>query len=486
MTPEKPSGEVASNHGQAPLPAAARQRLQKVFEHGQRCVEKDDFDYANQLFTQCVTEDPGNILYLQSFFGNLQKKYGDNKKGAKLAGLKLKSHRSALTKATAKGDWEAAFQAGCAALSLNPWDVPTLLALAEACGQLKVQECQLYLLRWALGVSPKDYTVNRSAAIALQSMGQFDQAIACWVRVEQAKPHDDEALRAISKLSVEKTIHEGGYDPEILSGGETSDSTGSTSVASLSKSAPTDESDQQSQLSPEQQLQAAIDSEPTEAENYLRLADIHLHSNRFDDAEKVLSLGQNAAGGGNQEILYRLEDVALRRAAHQVVVAQQQLEEESTEEAKELVTKFRRQANQVELEIYAARADRDPSNVRLKLELGLRLKRAGKYREAISALQAARSDSKRKAIVLLELGECFQKIEQYKLALSNYEQAIVECQEPDSETRRLALYRAGVLSTGLRELDRAERHLTDLAELDFGYRDVADRLDKIASLRDSG
>jgi hypothetical protein len=49
----------------------------------------------------------------------------------------------------------------------------------------------------------------------------------------------------------------------------------------------------------------------------------------------------------------------------------------------------------------------------------------------------------------------------------------------------LALYRAGVLATGLRELDRAERHLSELAGLDFGYRDVSDRLDKIAQLRNS-
>ena len=56
----------------------------------------------------------------------------------------------------------------------------------------------------------------------------------------------------------------------------------------------------------------------------------------------------------------------------------------------------------------------------------------------------------------------------------------------DEEVRKLGLYRAGVLATGLRELDRAERHLAELAGMDYGYRDVSDRLDKIASLRDSG
>ena len=187
--------------GPAPLTTAVRQRLQKLFEHAQRCLEKDDHDYANQLFTQCVVEDPDNLIYLQRFLANLQKKYGDNKKGGKLAGLKIKRHRYALAKAAGKGDWPAAFQAGCAALAINPWDIPTLLAMAEACDELGINECQLYYLRWAMDVDAKNVAVNRHAALTLQRIGQFDQAIACWHRVEQAKPHDEEALQAISRLS---------------------------------------------------------------------------------------------------------------------------------------------------------------------------------------------------------------------------------------------------------------------------------------------
>ena len=49
-------------------------------------------------------------------------------------------------------------------------------------------------------------------------MGQFDQAISCWQRVEKAKPLDEEAHKAIAQLSVERTIHQGGYNQESLSG----------------------------------------------------------------------------------------------------------------------------------------------------------------------------------------------------------------------------------------------------------------------------
>src|SRR4029077_2768580 len=58
----------------------------------------------------------------------------------------------------------------------------------------------------------------RKAADTLTRLGQFDQAISCWRRVEQAKPNDEEAGKAISKLSVERTIQKGGYNEEILKG----------------------------------------------------------------------------------------------------------------------------------------------------------------------------------------------------------------------------------------------------------------------------
>jgi tetratricopeptide (TPR) repeat protein len=181
-----------------------------------------------------------------------------------------------------------------------------------------------------------------------------------------------------------------------------------------------------------------------------------------------------------------LEDLQLRQASHQLAQAQRNFDHDQTPDAKRLLDAAKSQANQVELEVYAARADRDPHNPRVQFELGMRLKRAGKPKLAITALQAARGDTKRRAAVLLELGECFQRIEQYKLALSHYEQAIEACDPADADTLKLALYRAGVLATGLRELDRAEKRLSELAGMDYGYRDVSDRLDKIARLRDSG
>ena len=143
------------------------------------------------------------------------------------------------------------------------------------------------------------------------------------------------------------------------------------------------------------------------------------------------------------------------------------------------------QANQAELEVYAARVARNPGNSLLQYELGLRCKKAGKFKEAIQAFQAARDETRHKALVQLHLGESFQYIKQFKLALSSYEAAVQAADDFQPDTKKLALYRAGVLAAELNDREKAEKHLTQLAAIDFGYRDVAERLDKLAALRDS-
>jgi len=112
----------------------------------------------------------------------------------------------ALNKAAGKGQWKEAFTAACDALKSNPWEVSTLLDVGEAYQQIGSDDCQLFVMRWALDAAPKDIAVNRKAAETLTRLGQFDQAISCWRRVEQAKPGDEEASKSISKLSVERTI----------------------------------------------------------------------------------------------------------------------------------------------------------------------------------------------------------------------------------------------------------------------------------------
>jgi Flp pilus assembly protein TadD len=476
MSSEPPSETPPA---QVTMSAAKRRRLQQCFEHATRNSKKGDFNYANNMFTQCVVGDPGNLVYLQSFLGNLQRKYNNNKKGGKLAGLKGAGAKAAIKKNQATKDWQGVIKAGCDMLAHNPWDVTTLTSMAHACDELEHGECQLFCLKSALDAHPKDPEVNRLSGLALESIGQFDQAIACWHRVELARPGDEEAHRKMGDLAVRKTIEQGGYEEKVAKGDHAVGPSDSTrgSAAPAAPAAP--------KLSPEQELESALARNPEDISSYLELADLQARDGRVDQAEATLGKAQEAAGGGNPTVRERLEDLQLQRGREQLEAAEGRAAEAKTPENLELLKRVRAQVNGAELDIYAARCERAPNQPALHYELGMRLKRAGQFNEAIQALQAARSDAKHKAAVLVELGESFHHIKQYKLAMANYEEAVDAGDERESDTQKLALYRAGKLALGLKDLERAEKHLTELAGIDYGYRDVAACLDKLNRLRNN-
>ncbi len=146
--------------------AALRKRLQKLFEHGNKQASQDKFDYAADLYSECVRGDPGNLEYLQSFMENLHKKYGSAKKLGPMVQFKERGARTALKKAIAQCDWDEAMRQGFTVLLANPWDVPTLTGMATACGNIMNQEgpsaavtfgdCELYFLKCAYDAAPKD------------------------------------------------------------------------------------------------------------------------------------------------------------------------------------------------------------------------------------------------------------------------------------------------------------------------------------------
>jgi Flp pilus assembly protein TadD len=468
-----------------PISDAQRRRLQQCFDAGTKNMQSGNYDYAIDMLMQCVTSDPGNQIYAQAFLGTLCRKYNNNRKGSTLASIKAAGSKTSMMNATRKKDWMGVIKAGFEVLKINPWDVSALLHIAKACAELKHVECQLVYLKAAQNADPKSAEVHRECAIALTTIGQFDQAISCWVRVDNlTKGGSEEASRQITELQVEKSMNLGGLKKE---GGE------ATGDAGESEKAPSIV--QSTKRTRAQELDEHIKASPGEVNPYSEMAEIHVKDNKWAEAEAILKSGLQATGG-DLRLREQLEDLQLRRARQNVLVAERRAAEQGTDETKKQAHQMSAELNRQEIEIYRSRVDRYPTNTGWKYELGIRLKKGGNFNEAIKLLQEARSDPKHKGTVLLDLGECFQQIKQFRLAKQHYVQAIEEMPDKEIDYRKKALYRAGVLSMGLAEqekgqlneaeLNDAEKYLTDLAGLDFGYKDVSERLDKIAKKRDKG
>lgn len=72
-----------------------RKRLQKLFEAASKQDSLEKYDYAADLYAQCVHGDPGNYEYLRSFMSLLHKKYVSAKKLGPMAGFKARAEKAA-------------------------------------------------------------------------------------------------------------------------------------------------------------------------------------------------------------------------------------------------------------------------------------------------------------------------------------------------------------------------------------------------------
>lgn len=463
MATEDNNNQEVPRSGREPLPPVKRKRLEKLFEVASQKAESastsNDFDYITELLIQCVSADPGNAYYVRSFIENLQKKYKQNKKGAPLASIKVRGARAAAKRALTQKNWDEAIRQGVKGLVINPWDMSTLVGMAEAAKKMGDRDCEMCYLKSALLGSPKDAAANRLFAIALNDRGLIDQAITYWRRVEEASPKDEEAPRAIASLTVQKQRSSGKFD----------DMDDGSSSQIKAKAAP------QVQLTPEQILNRKIQNEPDKHEHLLELALLYVGDDRFGEAEKLLAKAYELSGG-DEEIREQWEDAQLRHLRLKIIQTKDDLETSKT---------LREEYFQKEVDFCKKRVERYPHNVIFKYELGCRYMKTKQFAEAIRELQAAKSDPRRKGVCMLALGECFQQIKQYPLAMSHFESAIQELPERENENRKKSLYMAGRLGLFMKNLTVAEKHLTTLASLDFTYKDVSELLDKLAKLRDN-
>ena len=475
----EPEGQATPTQGtgRQPIPPAKRKRLQKVYTHASQKAAANDFDYATDQFTQCVLGDPDNAMYLRSFLSNLYKKYNNNKKGATLAGVWTKGSWASMKKAQIQKDWSNVLKHGYEILKLNPWDSSALLSMATASEEMGLDEVAMMFVLTAFNSSPKDASVCRACAKALANRKDYEQAIICWRRVEILKPKDEEANKQIGELQVKMTIERGGYEDaeSSVDVAANKDALADQQVASAKTSTKKE--------SPIETLEREIRRNPSSTEPYIKLAEAYFREEAYDKAEAVLTRGYEASKG-DADIREKLEDAQLRSLRVKIRDAERERaavkgDDLKSAEARKKHHQLRKQFDLKSLEVWKNRAERYPNDLTLKYNLGDFCQRTGNYKEAIGNFQQARNDPRWKGVCLLKLGQCFQQIKQYRLAITQYESAIAEIPDRDADTKKEALYCAGRLAIGLKDPDTARRYLTTLAAMDFSYKDVSALLDKL-------
>src|SRR5262249_24861165 len=140
-----------------------------------------------------------------------------------------------------------------------------------------------------------------------------------------------------------------------------------------------------------QSLQARIEADPTTANAYLHLASVYRRAGRAERARAVLEKGLGPTGN-DFELMLELAGLDIGPVRRSLSLTEEKARlKPRDEELRKIRIRLLKEINTREMDLYRQKADRYPTEMAHRFEMGVRLLRAGQIDEAIQALQMARS-----------------------------------------------------------------------------------------------
>lgn len=139
--------------------------------------------------------------------------------------------------------------------------------------------------------------------------------------------------------------------------------------------------------------------------------------------------------------------------------------------------KIAKQLLELEIREYTERVANYPTDLGLKFELGRRLFIAGKYDDAIGSLQQAQRDPRNRAKAMGYLGMAFMKKDWWQEAIDTFEK-VLDGDVTEEKTKDVR-YNLATCYEKTNNLEKAQEHLSHVAQVDFNFKDVRARLETV-------
>jgi len=448
------------------------------FEQAGRLAAAGQWNEAVPLYAECVCGEPGNADYAYAWLDAL---------GRAPAPQSLDDRESAfaaLAQLASEENWDQVVLRAIPLLNEFPQRVNLLQTMATAAASLGHFETADCYLEVAVKLAPDQADVLRQRAKLLAQLRRYDEALATWMNVERVSPEDAGAAGAIASLAIERSRRRNGLkrrsedyratepQPRVRPG-LTKPAT--RVFGSLAMPTTTNAPVPRTLV---QELEMAVREFPSHAENYLQLAPLYLERGRDQDAERMLNRGR-AATDNDPRVVALWENVAMKVSEERVALARQDANDHPSENTQNLLAQALRERDKLEIAVFLSRSQREPQNLALQYELGARLKRASKLREAIKHLTAALGDPVERAPAAFDLGDCYLQQTEVAQAMHYYRQAAEMALAEQAVMRKQALYQLGMLAMRMKLMKAAVRYLKDLLRIDPRYRDAAQLLQSI-------
>lgn len=350
-------------------------------------------------------------------------------------------------------------------LALDPLHEGSNLALATSLRKAGHRRSALAVFAAYAQQQPRCLLAARSAGALLYEQGKLHEALAFYEMALKVDPRDQEALKARKDLAAEGALKSTGIES-----------------AQSSRELIKDKS-----LAQKLEQQSRIQLSPEELDRQIAATEEELQQKSGDPAllrrmGKLLEHKKDLRGAleclesaaqklpDDQDLLDQVGDLRLRVQESFVQKAIARGDSAAAERAE-------RALNEARATEYRRRIDKNPADLGLRFSLGSALCELRDFDAAIAELQQAVKDPRKKAEAMFLLGRAFRGKGLPDLALGQYEKALAAAGQ--ATLAKDALYEMGGLCEEQGKRDAALLHYGRILEQDIGYRDVAQRVDRL-------
>jgi len=434
-----------------------------------------NFGYAVQLLQPLLKAHPDFLTGRQlARKASIAKNAG---KKSMLGGLSSASFGTMKVQGLIKKDPAAAMDAAEKILENDPHSPPVNLLLREAALAANLPEVAAFALETIIDGAPRDTKTMHELARHHLAHGAPHKAVEIYSKIAEISPNDLSAIKGGKDAAAAASMQKGGWERE------------ETTYRDLIK-------DKDQAVSLEQQsrvvrseemidlllaeLHAKAEREPGGVDTARKIADLYEQKEDLESAANWYSYAAELSGNSDQSLARKATDLNLRQfdlaiSAREEFIAANPDSEESAQYQAELEGIRSRRA-ELFLEDARKRIEKNPTDLQFRFELGEILVNLERYQEAIPELQKARQNPSVRTRAMCLLGQCFMARTMYDMAAKTFSDTVAELSAMDN-VKKDVVYNLGIVYEKMEEKEKSLTCMKQIYEVDYGYRDVAARVE---------
>lgn len=445
--------------------------LRELYQKGATALQRQNFDYAIAIFQQVLTREPAFLECRQALRAAQIKKTGGNTGFFKkmLGGA---SNSPLIAKAQmAKSRPLEAMVIAEQILEGDPQNSSGNKILAESALAAGLPKTACFAYEILLKTATKDYDLSMAYGEALAASGQIAKAEAHYVELMRAYPQKGEISAALKNLSARKTLNEGGYEALADGSGSYRDilknKDEAVKLEQEARAVKTD--DVAGNLITD--YEARLVAEPRNMKLVRSVAELYAQKKDYDKALEYYERIRSSEQGADASLEKAISDIVLKRYDHQLA----QLDAANPDHAAQ-IAQIKGEKASVQLEELRKRAERYPTDLQIKFELGQLYFQAGKFNEAMAEFQKAQSNPQRRLQAMAFFGQCLAAKGMNDMAARKMQDALKEKPGWDDEKKEM-IYMLGCVLEKMGKREEAIEQFKQIYENDIGYKDVAAKVD---------